>query len=246
MEYLSKVNNVEGSFDSKNKKIVIKKYNSIAKDFNLKLPLTRAKVESNVINFLRLNMSTKLLRFPYIIKYIDNPPTLIMKDCNALPLIHLHPNQYPSMKIWKELFLFVYNLKQIHFDTATQIYSGYIKGQNEIKEIMYNLKIKTRDAALERPNIFCLGDLSPNNILYNQNGELYLIDFECSHWGSEGYDIGQFLAMFFVLCQQYNNMELYNTIECQFINTICDKYYVMQCFKWQHQLLPYYLGEKHE
>ena len=111
---------------------------------------------------------------------------------------------------------------------------------------MYNLKIKTRDAALERPNIFCLGDLSPNNILYNQNGELYLIDFECSHWGSEGYDIGQFLAMFFVLCQQYNNMELYNTIECQFINTICDKYYVMQCFKWQHQLLPYYLGEKHE
>lgn len=230
--------------NNSNKKIVIKKYNTIAKGFNIEFPLTRAIVENNLITYLSSNISLEKIHFPIVLRYIGIPPTLIMEKSNLVPLSQLKPNEYPSVSVWKEFFTFIYSLKTIDYHMVEEIFAGHMDNQEIIKDIMYTIKIKTRNPQLEQAGILCLGDLSPNNILCDKHN-ICLIDFECSHWGSVGYDLGQFFAMLSILYKKNNSVQ-YNRIKQCFKNTVKDIYYITKCFEWEKQLIPYYSRGKHE
>ena len=238
MKYNSKVNDVYCSNDNT---VVYKKYNEIAKDFNIKLPLTRSIVERNVINYLNKQTLSDILHVPKIINYNNNPPILIMENCNATPLSDLEIELFPSVEIWRDFFENIYNLKKISYKLSKLIFENQVENQNKIRDIMYSLKIENYQSLnLGKPDTFCLGDLSTKNILINKN-KIFIIDFECSHWGYEGYDIGQFFAMLFLHCKKNSNISYYKSIINYFKNIIIDKKYVKKCFFWEKVLLPYYI-----
>lgn len=240
MKYISKVNDVYCLKKHHKKNVVYKKYNAVAKDFGISLPITRSKVEKNVINYLANCFSSRIVHFPKILNFNNELPMLIMENCNANPISCLKMELFPPIENWKDFFVIIYDLKKISFKLAKQIFDNEIENQNVIRNIMYELKITNTDAFdLGNPNTFCLGDLSTNNVLIGKN-KIFIIDFECSHWGYEGYDIGQFLAMLFILCKKNNNISYYKSIINYFKKIISDKNYIKKCFMWREILLPYY------
>lgn len=240
MVYTSKVNDVYSLNDHFNKNKVYKKYNEIAKDFNIRLPIMRSIVEKNVIKYLTECSSSKVICFPKILNYNNKPPILVMEKCNANPLSYIKVDLLPQIEKWGDFFKIIYDLKKINYKLAKKIFIDQMESQDKIRNIMFDLKIENiKSLCLGKPNTFCLGDLSPNNILINKE-KIFVIDFECSHWGYEGYDIGQFFAMLFLLCEKNNNISYYNSIIHYFKKIITDKKYIEKCFWWREILLPYY------
>ena len=183
---LARVNEVQAKKDQ-----IIKIYRSHLKCYDTQWPLTRGQVEVDLIHLLT-SLQDDRIQFPRILSWQPKTTTLTMKRLSGHPLSQFQAEDLMDDQLWKPLFSFLENLKNITKQDLLQATGSYFYQQTKIQNCMYQNKIEQRPP-LGQP-ILCLGDVSIYNVLWDTKKPA-MVDFECAHWGYMGYDIGQLLAM---------------------------------------------------
>lgn len=183
----SVVNTVYPDQHSRYGSVVVKEYSDKAVKTGIKLPIERALIEHRVYTWLKDELAcTPYLSVPEVLEFqYSERPRLILQHVNAFPLKN-QPETIKDAHITSIMNL----LKKIEAGTDhDRIFNGLWKEQEACRQALLRYKFPNLHID-EEPSVLCLGDLSPNNILISDS-TAYLIDFEFSHVGYIGYDLGQ-------------------------------------------------------
>lgn len=228
--------------------------------YETKWPLSRMDVEIAIhekISFLLKNDTNRtflnMIGVPSIQSVDREKHFFTMEYIEGQTIWNLFSNQYddvgdirslPSLlkkEHFQALVRILLQLQKIELDDFPEDTQMHFQNQKCIVECMFKNKIKNQLPIPEEPNgVLCLGDLSLNNILFDGK-KLYLIDFECAHFGYSGYDLGQLLGMSKAYQKRvslfqpiYNNMN--EAIHCE----IKDSGLLNNIMMWKNIFCDYY------
>lgn len=245
--------------------ILKKKYEEKLAAYDVKWPLSRCKVERETLRLLEKRlMHHDCLAVPHIypasvsmknmieMEYIDGQ-TIYEFMSGAHACISSSSDDHSGIDtqinahMFQDLFQFLYDLRTIMFFDLEKEFAEALHQQDPIVRCMYHNKLKDQVRLVSTgQGVFCLGDLSVHNMICRQD-QLYLIDFECAHFGYDGYDIGQLLGM----CQAYANV-FYNTQAKNIYDIVGEGFrlfikeyaipdaYVRLCERWKERFCEYY------
>lgn len=218
---------------------VEKKYGSQLTGYPVIWPVSRCETEASLLEYLSQRFGSPEIRFPRV--YSCDPSGLLkMEYCPGKPLAVCREAELDRPELWKALFRLLYGLSGISRGTAAAIIGPALARQSAIRDCMLREKIKDAAAldgfAKDMPDALCLGDLSLNNILLD-GGHLWILDLECAHWGKQGYDAGQLLAMSRAC---WPDGSIYDSIKDAFVQSIPDARYRASARLWEERFLPFY------
>lgn len=251
-----------------NHSTIRKEYEEKLATYDVKWPLSRCEVERETL----LELEKRLLHHdtlavPHIyhssvakknmieMEYIEGQTIYeLMSEQHAhdsdLYNDHVCADALISAHKFKTLFMFLYDLREIKVADLKKEFVEVLYKQDLIVNCMYHNKHKDRVClAPAEQGVFCLGDLSAHNIICTPE-KLYLIDFECAHFGYDGYDIGQLLGM----CEVYANIfpnvyakRIYDIIDEGFRLFVKEYHihdaYIKLCEQWKKSFYEYYFAE---
>ncbi|MDX8416258.1 phosphotransferase [Absicoccus intestinalis] len=229
---LARVNDVQAKQDQ-----IIKVYHSHLKKYDTHWPLTRAQVEVDMIHLLS-SLQDDQIQFPKIIAWQPKTTTLTMKRLSGRPLSQFQAKDLMDEQLWKPLFSFFEDLKNITKQDLRQATGSYFSYQTKIQKCMYQNKIEQQPPLGKQ--MLCLGDVSIYNVLWDTKKPA-LVDLECAHWGYPGYDIGQLLAMLQV---RFAHTPLLPYLDAHMSQWIQDPLFYQQIIEWKQAFLPYYKSQK--
>lgn len=175
-------------------------------------PMSRMLVEAHTLEYLsKLSMDDSLIGIPAPCPEQYTNHSIAMQYIAGTSLSDLlsqlsandfmansnkkQKHSLPDYEQLLALITFLKNIAELPISDFTNDMTNALLSQTEIVECMYKNKLKNQVPILTSdPRFFCLGDVSLNNILFDET-KLYLIDFECAHLGYYGYDISQLLGM---------------------------------------------------
>lgn len=219
-----------------------KKYEAQLTGYPVHWPVSRGGTEAALLEYLPQFLRSEKLHFPRVYRWDPARSILSMEYCPGKPLSACSESELLGPLPWEELFQFLYSLQALSRKTMEAAIGPVFAGQEEIRRCMLREKIgvKHGDASAfgdsAATDTLCLGDLSLNNILWDQE-RFWLIDLECAHMGSQGYDAGQLLAM---ARARWADGPVFAKIERAFLESIPDAAFRAGGRFWEEKFLPFY------
>lgn len=226
----------------KDKEAVRKEYKEKLKNYPVCWPISREQVEASLLQKLS-KMEEKrdascFIHFPEIYNEEKTKHVLWMEFCEGKKLAEWNPEQLKKTSVWRAFFQFLYHLKELDKYKVEKLTQGAILGQEAIWDCMVHWKLKNQKLPdTWKPTCLVLGDMSVNNILFDGK-QLTLIDFECAHWGYEGYDVGQFLGMAHAM---WKTSTFPGYLERILKNSTQDQEWIEKCMYWKQKFERYYI-----
>lgn len=213
-----------------------KSYRRRLKSYAVDWPVERAAVEAFLLAFLRDRAKGQKIYVPKLYHFTE-PDKIEMEYCAGTKLIEASPAQFCEIALWRQLFSFLYGLKEIRQEFLQDKLGDAFAGQQEIFACMKHWKFEdVINPPEDSYGCFSLGDVSLSNILVSERG-FTLLDFECAHWGYAGYDIGQVLGM----TEAYrSDPELKEILAQALEETVADPAYRECCLYWKKRFASYY------
>lgn len=218
------------------KTYIEKRYQRRLKNYFVDWPVSRAGVEAFLLQFLSGRTDERRIQVPKLYRYVE-PDLIEMEYCAGTKLMEMVPEQLCDIELWKSLFSFLYDLKEIKEEFLRHEIGDAFAEQQEIFCCMKHWKFEDKvDPPENSYGCLALGDVSLSNILISE-GRLRLLDFECAHWGYTGYDIGQILGM----AEIYLPLPALKTaMEQSLEESVPDLFYRECCLYWKKKFLSYY------
>lgn len=188
----SVVNTVTLVSDKSNDLLVVRKsYGHIAKKTGIAFDLRRQTIECTVILFLEgvIQRYKLLVSIPKIIRQAKG--WIELQYIPNRNLLETDVLDWPSTKEWTGLIDLLIYLNDLPENYLPFLFGSMMQLQNDCRRIIYKYKSLNSNEHLPR-KVFCLGDLNLSNLIFQNS--LYIIDFECAHIGSRGYDLGQLVG----------------------------------------------------
>lgn len=225
----------------KDKEAVRKEYKEKLKNYPVCWPISREQVEVSILQKLHRieekRNTNQAIHFPEIYNEEKKSHVLWMEYCKGKTLAKWSPEQLQKAPVWNDFFRFLYHLKELDKYKIEYMTQGAIFEQETIRNCMMHWKLKDQKLPdIWKPTCLVLGDMSVNNIIFDGK-RLTLIDFECAHWGYEGYDVGQFLGMAHAL---WKTSTFPGYLEQILKNNIQDKKWIEKCMYWKQMFMKYY------
>lgn len=218
-------------------------------------PLSRMNVEiavnqeiHKILNNTNMAPFMRLIDTPTITSIQPDSNSYTMEYITGKTLLQIFSNDQEASLITnlnddhiKALVHLLNRISKIKLSNFSPDIQKCFKDQTAIVSCMYQNKLKNYLPILpQEKGTLCLGDVSINNLLFDGK-KLYLIDFECAHFGYPGYDYGQILGMTKAYSLIYPNFTtLYTKISSTIQTEINDICLLNQIKEWEDNFFNYY------